>query len=65
MIQVTFQRHAETPWEEGPHHEANHNAAYFGTYSVDNEAMTVTHNIEGATSPNRRLQPVGSFQSDD
>lgn len=25
----------------------------FGTYSVDYEAMTVTHNIEGAKSPNR------------
>lgn len=26
---------------------------YFGTYSVDYEAMTVTHNIEGAKLPNR------------
>jgi len=26
---------------------------YFGTYNVDYEAMTVTHNIEGAKSPNR------------
>ena len=53
MIQVTFQRHVETPWEEGSHQEANHDAAYFGTYSVDYEAMTVTHNFEGAKSPNR------------
>jgi len=26
---------------------------YFGTYSVDYEAMTITHNIEGAKLPNR------------
>lgn len=27
--------------------------AYFGTYSVDHDAMTVTHHIEGAKLPNR------------